>query len=60
MVKWGTIGTFDIKYLPRIAIKEQVLVELVAEFIEGAEKRDIEEHGMLIRRVMAVVASLLP
>lgn len=60
MVKWGTIGTFDIKYLPQIAIKEQVLVKLVAEFIEGAEKRDIEEYGMLIRGVMAVVASPLP
>ena len=30
MAKWGTIlGAFDIKYLPRIAIKEQVLVDLL-------------------------------
>ena len=33
IAKWGTIlGAFDIKYMPCTSIKEQVLVDLVAEF----------------------------
>ena len=35
IVKWGTIlGAFDIKYMPRISVKGQVLTNLVAEFAE--------------------------
>ncbi|XP_065638118.1 uncharacterized protein LOC136071128 [Quercus suber] len=35
IAKWGTIlGAFDIKYMPRISVKGQVLVDLVAEFTE--------------------------
>ena len=35
VAKWGTIlGVFDIKYMPRISIKGQVLTNLVAEFTE--------------------------
>ncbi|XP_030959341.1 uncharacterized protein LOC115981328 [Quercus lobata] len=35
IAKWGTIlGTFDIRYMPRTAIKGQVLADLVAEFAE--------------------------
>ena len=35
VAKWGTIlGAFDIKYMPRTSIKEQVLADLVTEFIE--------------------------
>ena len=34
-LKWGTIlGAFDIKYMPRISVKGQVLTNLVAEFAE--------------------------
>ncbi|XP_030927507.1 uncharacterized protein LOC115953836 [Quercus lobata] len=37
IAKWGTIlGTFDIKYMPRTAVKGQVLADLVAEFAEPA------------------------
>jgi len=33
--KWDTdLGAFDIKYIPRTSVKGQVLVDLVAEFIE--------------------------
>ena len=36
IAKWGMIlGAFDIKYMPRTSIKGQVLVDLVAEFVEG-------------------------
>ena len=35
IAKWGMIlGAFDIKYLPRTSINGQVLVDLVAEFVE--------------------------
>ena len=35
IAKWGTIlGAFDIKNMPRTAIKGQILVDLVAEFAE--------------------------
>ena len=35
VAKWGTIlGAFDIKYMPRTSIKEQVLADLVAKFTE--------------------------
>ncbi|XP_030942146.1 uncharacterized protein LOC115967230 [Quercus lobata] len=35
IAKWGTIlGAFDIRYMPRTAIKGQVLTDLVAEFAE--------------------------
>ena len=39
--KWGTIlGAFDIKYMPRISIKGQVLADLVAEFAECLEEME--------------------
>ena len=35
IAKWGTIlGAFDIRYMPRTAVKGQVLADLVAEFAE--------------------------
>ena len=55
IAKWGTIlGVFDIKYMPRTSIKGQVLVDLVAEFIETpleelkpAENMDGKLIGMI-------------
>ncbi|XP_075633998.1 uncharacterized protein LOC142606566 [Castanea sativa] len=41
IAKWGTsLGAFDIKYIPRISVKGQVLADLVAEFAEPS----LEEH----------------
>ena len=35
IAKWGTIlGAFDIRYMPRTAVKGQVLADQVAEFAE--------------------------
>jgi len=35
IAKWGTIlGAFDIRYMPRTAVKGQVLADLIAEFAE--------------------------
>ena len=42
IAKWGTIlGAFNIKYMPRISIKGQVLIDLVPEFVEPS----LEENG---------------
>ncbi|XP_050241153.1 uncharacterized protein LOC126690060 [Quercus robur] len=44
---WSTIlGAFEIKYLSRTAINGQVLVELVAEFVESPVKTVAEEYNM--------------
>jgi len=42
IAKWGTIlGAFDIKYMPRTAVKGQILAHLVAKFAEPS----LEEEG---------------
>ena len=40
------LGAFDIKYLPRMAVKGQVLVDLVAEFTEELDPSDPKEVGV--------------
>ena len=36
IAKWGTIlGAFDIKYMNRTSVKDQVIANLVAEFTES-------------------------
>ena len=55
IAKWGTIlRAFDIKYMPRISIKGQVLVNLVAEFAECLEEMDVENRNMGERSVGVV------
>ena len=47
IAKWGTIlGAFDIKYMPRTSVKGQVLVDLVAKFIEIPMEERLEEQNM--------------
>ena len=47
VAKWGTIlGVFDIKYMPRTSIKGQVLIDLVAKFVECTEEMNMEKYGM--------------
>jgi ribonuclease HI len=42
--KWGEkIGALDVKYLPRTAIKGQVLADFVAEFTLTSEQKDLSE-----------------
>ena len=40
------LGAFDIKYIPRISVKGQVLADLVAKFAEFLEEIDMKQHGM--------------
>ena len=45
--KWGMIlGAFDIKYMPQISIKGQLLTNLLVEFVELPEEIEIKQHGM--------------
>ena len=47
IANWGTIlGAFDIKYMPRTSIKGQVLVDLVAEFVEFPLEEEVEKQNM--------------
>jgi ribonuclease HI len=42
--KWGAkISTLGVKYLPRTAIKGQVLADFVAEFTPSSEQKDLSE-----------------
>ena len=40
------MGVFDIKYMPRTSVKGQVLVDLVAEYIETPVENELNEHCM--------------
>ena len=55
IAKWGTIlGAFDIKYMPRIFIKGQVLANLIVEFIETPLEERVEEQNMDEKSVGAI------
>ena len=40
------LGAFDIKYMPCISIKGQVLTDLVVEFTESPLDEEVEKQGM--------------
>ena len=45
--KWGTIlEAFDIKYMPYISVKGQVLADLVAKFAEMPSKDELEKRNI--------------
>ena len=47
IAKWGTIlGAFNIKYMTRTSVKDQVLADLVAEFAKLPEEAMVKQHGM--------------
>ena len=52
IANWGTIlGAFDIKYMPCTSIKGQVLVDLVAEFVDKKSVDMVSLQGPLSWRV---------
>ena len=56
IAKWGTIlGAFDIKYMPRTSVKGQVLVDLIAKFIETPVENESNEHYMDEKSVGLIV-----
>ena len=55
VAKWGTIlGAFDIKYMPRMSIKGQVLANLVAEFTEPPIE-DLESAGDMDEKLVGTI-----
>ena len=55
VAKWGTIlGAFDIKYMSRIVVKRQVLLDLVVEFTEPPILIGVEEQRFGGEQVLAV------
>jgi len=56
IAKWGTmLGAFDIKYMSHMAIKGQVLADLVVEFTE-----ELVEGEMLGSKIMVVSIPCFP
>ena len=54
IAKWGTmLGAYDVKYMPRTAIKGQALADFVAEFTEGTFSE--EEKALSVMTTSAVV-----
>ena len=57
IAKWGTkLGAYNVKYMPRTAIKGQILVDFVAEFTEGAP----EEEKEAVMGVLVMSATVVP
>ena len=55
IAKWGTIlGAFDIKYMPGISVKGQVLADLVAEFAKPSLEEEAGVQGMGEKSVGAI------
>ena len=56
IAKWGTmLGAYDVKYMPWIAIKGQVLVDFVAEFTEGTMNEEEKALGVMVTSAMAIL-----
>ena len=56
IAKWGTIlGAFDIKYMPRTSVKEQVLADLVAEFTEP-EIEELPTDGNIDEKLVGTIS----
>ena len=56
IAKWGTIlGVFDIKYMPCISVKGQVLADLVAEFTEP-EIEELPSNGNMDELLVGTIS----
>ena len=57
IAKWGTmLRAYDVKYMPRIARKGQILADFVVEFIEGTIEEEEKVLGVMV--MLAVVILL--
>ena len=56
ITKWGTIlGAFDIKYMPHISIKGQILADLVAKFTEP-EIEELPSSGNMDEKLVGTIS----
>jgi len=57
IAKWGTMPeAFDIKYLPRVTVKEQVLADFIVEFIEDVARDKDLGLGALVVSISSLAA----
>ena len=49
------LGAYDVKYMPRIAIKGQVLTDFVAEFTEGTMSVEEKVLGVMTTSTMVIL-----
>ena len=55
IAKWGTIlGAYDVKYMPRTAIKGQVLADFMAEFIKGISEEE-KAFGVMTTSALVIL-----
>ena len=56
IAKWGTmLGAYDVKYMPRTAIKGQVLADFIAEFIEGTVSEEEKALGVMTTSALVIL-----
>ena len=48
------MGAYNVKYMPRIVVKGQILADFVAEFIEGTSEKEEAIMGILVMSTIAV------
>ena len=56
IAKWETmLGAYDVKYIPRTAIKGQVLADFVVEFTEGTMSVEEKALGVMTTSTMVIL-----
>ena len=56
IAKWGTmLGAYDVKYMPRTAIKRQVLADFMVEFIEGTVSEEEKALGVMTTSALVIL-----
>ena len=49
------LGAYDVKYMPRIARKGQILADFVAEFTEGGIEKEEKALGIMVASDIVVL-----
>ena len=56
IAKWGTmLGAYDVKYMPRIARKGQIVADFVVEFIEGTIEEEEKVLGVMVTSAVVIL-----
>ena len=56
IAKWGTmLGAYDVKYMPRIARKGEILADFVVEFIEGTIEEEEKVLGVMVTSAVIIL-----
>ena len=49
------LGAYDVKYMPRIARKGQILADFVVEFIEGTIEEEEKVLGVMVTSAVVIL-----